>query len=75
MKARPVRKPAVHPSATRAPLRHLRAQSGPAEVSCTPLTSEPPLACTAYAPLTSEPPLTYEAALTSEPSVPTRAGD
>ncbi|WP_329195293.1 MULTISPECIES: hypothetical protein [unclassified Streptomyces] len=75
MKAGPVRTSTVHPPASRAPLRHLRAQSGPADVPCAPLTSEPPLTCTAYAPLTSEPPLTCEAALTSEPSVPARAAD
>ncbi|MGW7099014.1 hypothetical protein [Streptomyces sp. NPDC054838] len=75
MKARPVRTSTGHLATTRDALRHLRAQSGPADVSCTPLTSEPPLVCTAYAPLTSEPPLPYEAALTSEPTVATRAGD
>lgn len=75
MKARPVGTPTVHASTTRAPLRHLGAQSGPADVPGIPLTCEPPLACAAYAPLTSEPPLIHETALTSEPTVPPRAGD
>ncbi|MEU6892208.1 hypothetical protein ABZ934_10475 [Streptomyces sp. NPDC046557] len=75
MKARSARTATVPPSTPRALLPHLRGQRGPADVPHTPLTSEPPLDCTAYAPLTSEPPLTNETALTSEPTVPTRAGD
>ncbi|GAA0283427.1 hypothetical protein GCM10010302_21720 [Streptomyces polychromogenes] len=62
---------------TRAPLAHLPARSGPADVppagasplsGCAqaPLTSETPLPGAAYAPLTSETPLVQEAPLTSE---------
>ncbi|MEV7541509.1 MULTISPECIES: hypothetical protein [unclassified Streptomyces] len=62
---------------TRAPLAHLPARSGPADVPPTgtsplsgcadaPLTSETPLPGAAYAPLTSETPLVHEAPLTSE---------
>ncbi|MEU7552038.1 hypothetical protein AB0B01_06675 [Streptomyces sp. NPDC044571] len=68
--ARTLQTIATHPI-KRPPLAHLPAQAGPAETALTSelLTSEPPLAGSAYTPLTSEPPLTDEAPLTSEPTL------